>query len=242
MAADNHIHEDESNDAVTPFGAPSSSVPSSLLDLPLHHMLRTLQLQHGLRHGDYQRYRHYLNRRLARLRKGVNATHRGGKAFESKNVHSLAYLEGDSSALKKEHLLLVLLNAERAFAMHLQQDAAGNQHMPSYVRSHLLRRLRRAGVWAARLLGVDGGRGRCGAGRVGPRFSEATHRILYSQPVGRAGFVGGARLVSKQGRRGSPVGTLLSVQFGGGLFRRLCQLIWRDLKILILEDQNMKFN
>lgn len=156
MAADNHVHEDESSDAVTPFGAPSSSVPSNLLDLPLHHMLRSLQLQHGLRHGDYQRYRHYLNRRLARLRKGVNATHRGGKAFESKNVHSLAFLGGDPSALKKEHLLLVLLNAERAwaFAMHLQQDAAGNQHMPSYVRSHLLRRLRRAGVWAARLLGL----------------------------------------------------------------------------------------
>ncbi|TFJ83148.1 hypothetical protein NSK_005568 [Nannochloropsis salina CCMP1776] len=156
MAADNHVHEDESSDAVTPFGAPSSFVPSILLDLPLHHMLRSLQLQHGLRHGDYQRYRHYLNRRLARLRKGVNATHRGGKAFESKNVHSLAFLGGDPSALKKEHLLLVLLNAERAwaFAMHLQQDAAGNQHMPSYVRSHFLRRLRRAGVWAARLLGL----------------------------------------------------------------------------------------
>ena len=37
--------------------------------LPLHALVRALQLQNGLRHGDYQRYRHYTTRRLQRLRK-----------------------------------------------------------------------------------------------------------------------------------------------------------------------------
>ena len=39
-----------------------------VIDLPLHSTIRTLQLQNGLRHGDYQRYRHYTTRRLRRLR------------------------------------------------------------------------------------------------------------------------------------------------------------------------------
>ena len=138
------------------------------LDLQLHHMLRSLQLQHGLRHGDYQRYRHYVTRRLARLRKAGKATHKGGKAFATKDIHTLESLGGDPAAVKMEHLLLLLLNAERAwaFAMQVKQDAASNQHMPSYLRAHLLRRLRRAAVWATRLQGL--------VGEVSGRVTERT--------------------------------------------------------------------
>lgn len=136
----------------------SGKTPPPPLNLRLHHMLRSLQLQHGLRHGDYQRYRHYVTRRLARLRKAGKATHKGGKAFATKDVHTLASVGGDPAAVKMEHLLLLLLNAERAwaFAMQVKQDAASNQHMPSYQRAHLLRRLRRAAVWATRLQGLVG--------------------------------------------------------------------------------------
>ena len=40
-----------------------------VLSLKLLPLLRTLQAKHGLRHGDYQRYRGYCSRRMARLRK-----------------------------------------------------------------------------------------------------------------------------------------------------------------------------
>ena len=40
-----------------------------VLSLKLLPLVRTLQSKHGLRHGDYQRYRGYCSRRLARLRK-----------------------------------------------------------------------------------------------------------------------------------------------------------------------------
>lgn len=146
----------------------ANTTPPPPLDLQLHHMLRSLQLQHGLRHGDHQRYRHYVTRRLARLRKAGKATHKGGKAFATKDVHTLESLGGDPAAVKMEHLLLLLLNAERAwaFAMQVKQDAASNQHMPSYLRAHLLRRLRRAAVWATRLQGL--------VGEVSGRVTERT--------------------------------------------------------------------
>ena len=132
-----------------------------VLDLPLHHLIRGLQLQHGLRHGDFQRYRHYITRRLQRLRKLAKATHKGGgkgkdRAFVAKDVHTLASLGGEAAALKLEHLLLLVLNAERAwaFAMQIKQDGGG--HLTSHVRAHLLRRFRRAAVWASRLQGLVG--------------------------------------------------------------------------------------
>ena len=34
--------------------------------------IKESQLQHGLRHGDYQRYRTYCSRRLRRIRKCVS--------------------------------------------------------------------------------------------------------------------------------------------------------------------------
>ena len=40
-----------------------------ILSLKLLPLVRNLQSKHGLRHGDYQRYRGYCSRRLARLRK-----------------------------------------------------------------------------------------------------------------------------------------------------------------------------
>eukprot|EP00624_Nannochloropsis_granulata_P000117 evm.model.NODE_10430_length_7029_cov_81.933846.2 len=163
------VDDAQSNENGATTTVDAGTTPAPPLDLRLHHMLRSLQLQHGLRHGDYQRYRHYVTRRLARIRKAGKATHKGGKAFATKDVHTLGSMGGDPAAVKMEHLLLLLLNAERAwaFSMQLKQDAASNQHMPSYQRAHLLRRLRRAAVWATRLQGLVGE----ASGRVTKRTS-----------------------------------------------------------------------
>lgn len=49
-------------------------------------MIKNSQLQNGLRHGDYRRYRQYCSRRLQRVRKSVKFTHGRGKAFLKKEI------------------------------------------------------------------------------------------------------------------------------------------------------------
>lgn len=151
----------------------SSSSAGGPLEVGLHAVARSLQLQHGLRHGDYQRYRRYCTRRLRRLRLHAKLTHshgtgggasgkRGGgqggrqpQPFQAKPV-TLSTLAESGRGLREEHLLLALLGAERAWglAMQLKQDHAGGhggRGMPSHVRNHVIRRLRRAAACAAEL-------------------------------------------------------------------------------------------
>jgi signal recognition particle subunit SRP68 len=46
---------------------------------------KSYQQQHGLRHGDYQRYRHFCSRRLQRIRRVIKFTN-GKKQFIKKVV------------------------------------------------------------------------------------------------------------------------------------------------------------
>ena len=65
MASPNKENEDEGmivEETITSDGL-------HMLSLKLLPLVRNLQSKHGLRHGDYQRYRGYCSRRLARLRK-----------------------------------------------------------------------------------------------------------------------------------------------------------------------------
>jgi hypothetical protein len=48
--------------------------------------VKAAQLQNGLRHRDFQRYRQYCARRLRRIRKSTKFTHGKGKAFLNKKV------------------------------------------------------------------------------------------------------------------------------------------------------------
>ncbi len=168
--------EDDAGAATTTPTAPGP------LELSLHAAARSLQLQHGLRHGDYQRYRRYCTRRLRRLRLHAKLTHSHGpgaggggaggnrnrsrqpQPFQARALTPEALLalapegegEGEGGGqpkIKADHLLLALLGAERAWAlaMQLKQDHAGGKGMPSHVRAHVVRRLRRAAWWAAQL-------------------------------------------------------------------------------------------
>jgi signal recognition particle subunit SRP68 len=49
-------------------------------------MTKAAQIQHGLRHGDYTRYRQYCARRLTRLRKTLAFTHGKGR-FNQKRLN-----------------------------------------------------------------------------------------------------------------------------------------------------------
>ena len=66
MQDKNKENEDVEDEAVDETVTSEGLHVPSLKLLPL---VRNLQSKHGLRHGDYQRYRGYCSRRLARLRK-----------------------------------------------------------------------------------------------------------------------------------------------------------------------------
>ncbi|XP_030637240.1 signal recognition particle subunit SRP68 [Chanos chanos] len=105
------------------------------LGLEILQIIKDSQQQHGLRHGDYQRYRGYCSRRLRRLRKTLGFKMGNRHKFTGKKV--TVEMVSDN-----RYLLLVLMEAERAwsYAMQLKQEANTEPRK----RFHLLSRLRKA--------------------------------------------------------------------------------------------------
>ncbi|XP_021536519.1 signal recognition particle subunit SRP68 isoform X4 [Neomonachus schauinslandi] len=105
------------------------------LSLEILQIIKESQQQHGLRHGDFQRYRGYCSRRQRRLRKTLN--------FKMGNRHKFTGKKITEDLLTdNRYLLLVLMDAERAwsYAMQLKQEANTEPRK----RFHLLSRLRKA--------------------------------------------------------------------------------------------------
>ncbi|KAL9991644.1 putative signal recognition particle subunit SRP68, SRP68 domain superfamily [Helianthus debilis subsp. tardiflorus] len=102
-------------------------------------LLKSAQMQHGLRFGDYTRYRRYCTARLRRLYKSLKFTHGRGK-YAKKSVTA-------STVTEVRFLHLVLYTAERAWshAMEKRQLPDGPN---ARQRSYLIGRLRKAVKWA----------------------------------------------------------------------------------------------
>ncbi|CAL5373133.1 unnamed protein product [Camellia sinensis] len=102
-------------------------------------LLKSSQMQHGLRFGEYTRYRRYCNARLRRLYKSLKFTHGRGKyakrAITAATVTEVRFLH------------VVLYTAERAWshAMEKRQLPDGPN---ARQRSYLIGRLRKAVKWA----------------------------------------------------------------------------------------------
>eukprot|EP00126_Sphaerothecum_destruens_P007539 Sdes_comp19893_c0_seq1m12234 len=87
------------------------------VNLEVLQFIKDSQLQHGLRHGDYRRYRQYCSRRLRRIRKALKFLH-GRRGFVQKPI--------DWSVITDDKFLhLLLIKSERcwAYAMDLKQFA-----------------------------------------------------------------------------------------------------------------------
>ncbi|XP_022736311.1 signal recognition particle subunit SRP68 isoform X1 [Durio zibethinus] len=113
-------------------------------------LLKSAQMQHGLRHGDYARYRRYCTARLRRLYKSLKFTHGRGK-YTRKAI-------SESTVTEVRFLHLVLYTAERAWshAMEKRQLPDGPN---ARQRIYLIGRLRKAVKWAdlfSRLCSVKG--------------------------------------------------------------------------------------
>ncbi|CAA6657011.1 unnamed protein product [Spirodela intermedia] len=115
-------------------------------------LLKSAQLQHGLRHRDYTRYRRYCTARLRRLCKSLKFTHGRGK-YTRRAIN-------ESTITDVRFLHVVLYRAERAWshAMEKRQLPDGPN---SHQRIYLLGRLRKAVKWAtlfAQLCAIKGDR------------------------------------------------------------------------------------
>lgn len=102
-------------------------------------LLKSAQMQHGLRHGDYTRYRRYCTARLRRLYKSLKFTHGRGKYTKR------AITQSTVSEVRFLHV--VLYTAERAWshAMEKRQLPDGPN---ARQRIYLIGRLRKAVKWA----------------------------------------------------------------------------------------------
>lgn len=118
-------------------------------------MVKEAQSQHGLKHGDYQRYRGYCSRRLRRIRKSLHFVQSSGSKYRSgtflgKKVSN--ELVCNAPKTKKDpirFLFIPLMEAERAwsYSMQLKQEANTEQRK----RFHLVRRLKKAVASAKQL-------------------------------------------------------------------------------------------
>nr|CAG4643892.1 EOG090X04NF [Lepidurus arcticus] len=103
--------------------------------IPVLKLIKEAQAQHGLRHGDYQRYRSYCSQKLHRLRKALHVMQGDKKSYKKKEV--------TVEMIKDErHLHIPLFQAERSwsYAMQLKQESNTEPRK----KFHLISRLKKA--------------------------------------------------------------------------------------------------
>ncbi|KAK2575110.1 hypothetical protein KPH14_008835 [Odynerus spinipes] len=105
-------------------------------------IIKEAQQQHGLRHGDYQRYRGYCSRRLRRLRKVLKVPQGDRRHFKRKDI--TAVMVSDDKFLQ-----VPLMLSERAwsYAMQLRQESNTEPRK----KFHLVSRLRKAATYSLQL-------------------------------------------------------------------------------------------
>lgn len=115
---------------------PVEGAPKTLT-LEILQIIKDAQQKHGLRHGDYQRYRGYCSRRLRRLRKSLHFVQGTKHRYQGKGVTDELLGGGDA-----RFLVLLVVQCERAWAhaMQLRQEANTEPRK----RFHLFGRLRKA--------------------------------------------------------------------------------------------------
>lgn len=121
--------------------------PPNVLSLEIFRLTKDAQQQHGLRHGDYQRYRGYCSRRLRRLRKVLKIPQGDRRHYRRRDVTSVL-LTGNNA--ESRLLCVPLLQAERAWAHAMQLRQESNTEPRK--RFHLVARLRKACGHAQTLL------------------------------------------------------------------------------------------
>ncbi|KAL3985399.1 hypothetical protein ACH3XW_38470 [Acanthocheilonema viteae] len=123
---------------------------ASFATLSILQLVKDAQQKHGLRHGDYQRYRGYCARRVRRIRKSLGFTniHKGVSKHTAKFIpKKLAF----DIVSEERFLQIAVFDAERnwSYAIQLKQEIGEDMH--SRKRFHMIGKLRRAVKHASNL-------------------------------------------------------------------------------------------
>ncbi|VDK50993.1 unnamed protein product [Anisakis simplex] len=118
-------------------------VLASFATLSILQLIKDAQQKHGLRHGDYQRYRGYCARRVRRIRKSLKYTH----VHKSVPKHPAKFTARKiifDVVSEERYLQVAVFDAERnwSYAMQLKQEAGEDVH--SRKRFHMANKLRKA--------------------------------------------------------------------------------------------------
>lgn len=122
----------------------AAGAPAAPTALAILATARAAQAAHGLKHGDFARYRQYCTRRLLRLRRGARLTQGRGR-FAPRPIGA------DDARRDPRALLVVLFSAERAWAAAMAGKKPGEGGSEAGRRRRVVLKLRRA-VQAAELL------------------------------------------------------------------------------------------
>lgn len=117
-----------------------------IITIEVLRLIRDAQQQHGLRHGDYQRYRGYCTRRIGRLRKALKLP-QGDKRHYKKRDVGVELIEAKNADERFLHIPLMLSERAWSYAMQLRQEANTEPRK----RFHLVNKLRKALVYAQQL-------------------------------------------------------------------------------------------
>ncbi|WMV20023.1 hypothetical protein MTR67_013408 [Solanum verrucosum] len=119
---------------------PSDQISNPKFSVNVLQLLKSAQMQHGLRFGDYARYRRYCTARLRRLYKSLKFTH--GRLKYTKRSISI------TTVTEVRFLHVVLYTAERAWS-HAMEKKTLPDGPNARQRSYLIGRLRKAVKWAS---------------------------------------------------------------------------------------------
>ncbi|XP_066931893.1 signal recognition particle subunit SRP68-like [Clytia hemisphaerica] len=128
-----------------PSAAPETTSPATIQEekqsysIELLPLIKEAQQHHGLRHGDYQRYRQYCQRRLKRIRNSLNfklGTRHGfkGKKITQETVNDPRFLH------------IILMEAERCWSHAMELKLYANTEPRK--KFHMVRKLSKASKYA----------------------------------------------------------------------------------------------
>lgn len=115
---------------------------TNIFSLEILQIIKEAQQQHGLRHGDFQRYRGYCSRRIKRIRKSLHFPQGDKRRVNPKKINMEVIKDA-------RYIQIPLFSAERAWAYGMQLKSEANTEPRK--RFHMMSRLKKAGVYADEL-------------------------------------------------------------------------------------------
>uniref|UniRef100_A0A914CJ56 Signal recognition particle subunit SRP68 n=1 Tax=Acrobeloides nanus TaxID=290746 RepID=A0A914CJ56_9BILA len=106
-------------------------------------MIKDAQQKHGLRHGDYQRYRGYCTRKVKRIRKSLKFTHTNKSIGKNKTKFTLRPVNSETVDTER-HLEILIFDTERNWAYAMQLKYEAGEDALSRKKFHMRQKLRKA--------------------------------------------------------------------------------------------------